>query len=65
MSQMLASLGDNQMFGAGFGLISIGLAATVARKGMQGKDCKHSCYQLYNDNTMFGRLEWLYLEGII
>ena len=35
MSQMLASLGDNQMFGAGFGLISLGLAATVARKGLQ------------------------------
>ena len=44
MSQMLASLGDNQMFGAGFGLISIGLAATVARKGMQVNDCKLSCF---------------------
>ena len=35
MSQMLASLGDNQMFGAGFGLISVGLAASAARKGFQ------------------------------
>jgi len=32
---MLASLGDNQMFGAGFGLLSVGLAAQFARKGMQ------------------------------
>ena len=34
---MLASLGDNQMFGAGFGLLSVGLAAQFARKGMQVK----------------------------
>ena len=32
---MLSSLGDNQMFGAGFGLISVGLAASAARKGFQ------------------------------
>ena len=32
---MLASLGENQMFGAGFGLFSVGLAATFARKGFQ------------------------------
>ena len=37
MSGMLASLGDNQMFGAGFGLFSVGVAATVAKKGMQVK----------------------------
>ena len=35
MSGMLASLGENQMFGAGFGLFSVGLAATFARKGFQ------------------------------
>jgi len=32
---MLASLSDNQMFGAGFGLLSVGLAAQLGRKGMQ------------------------------
>jgi len=35
MTGMLATLGDNQMFGAGFGLFSVGLAATFARKGFQ------------------------------
>ena len=35
MSGMLGSLADNQIFGAGFGLFSVGLAATVAKKGMQ------------------------------
>jgi len=35
MSNMMAALGDNQMFGAGFGLLSLGFAATVARKGAQ------------------------------
>ena len=32
---MLGSLADNQIFGAGFGLFSVGLAATAAKKGMQ------------------------------
>jgi len=32
---MFSALGDNQMFGAGFGLLSIGFAATAARKGAQ------------------------------
>jgi len=32
---MMAALGDNQMFGAGFGLLSLGFAATAARKGAQ------------------------------
>jgi len=32
---MLSALGDNQMFGAGFGLLSLGFAATLARKGAQ------------------------------
>ena len=41
MSQMLASLGDNQMFGAGFGLISVGLAASAARKGFQVCDLRN------------------------
>lgn len=43
---MLASLGDNQMFGAGFGLISVGLAASAARKGFQvckSENTKRSC----------------------
>jgi len=35
MSNMLSALGDNQMFGAGFGLLSLGFAATLARKGAQ------------------------------
>ena len=37
MSGMLGSLADNQIFGAGFGLFSVGLAATMAKKGMQVK----------------------------
>ena len=32
---MIASLGDNQMFGAGFGLFAMGMAATMAKKGAQ------------------------------
>jgi len=32
---MLAALGDNQMFGAGFGLLSVGFAAAFAKKGAQ------------------------------
>jgi len=35
MTGVLASLGDNPMFGAGFGLLSVGMAATMARKGLQ------------------------------
>jgi len=35
MSNMISALGDNQMFGAGFGLLSLGFAATAARKGAQ------------------------------
>merc|ERR1719228_617314 len=32
---MISALGDNQIFGAGFGLFAMGAAATVARKGAQ------------------------------
>lgn len=32
---MISSLADNQMFGAGFGLFAMGMAATMARKGAQ------------------------------
>jgi len=35
ISDMLSTLGDNQVFGAGFGLFGLGMAATVARKGAQ------------------------------
>ena len=33
MSNMISALGDNQMFGAGFGLFAMGMAATMAKKG--------------------------------
>ena len=62
MSGMLASLGENQMFGAGFGLFSVGLAATFARKGFQvgmDKDTDDSLL-VY----MFYRLEWWFLGDI-
>ena len=35
MPGMLANLGDNQMFGAGFGLFAMGVAATMAKRGAQ------------------------------
>jgi hypothetical protein len=35
MSQILAALGDNPYFGAGFGLMGLGLGASLARKGAQ------------------------------
>lgn len=35
MSNFLSALGDNQMFGAGFGLLGLGFAAGAARKGAQ------------------------------
>ncbi len=35
MSQLLAALQDNPYFGAGFGLMGLGLGASVARKGAQ------------------------------
>jgi hypothetical protein len=35
MSQLLAALGDNPYFGAGFGLMGLGLGASLARKGAQ------------------------------
>ena len=39
MAELLASLGDNQMFGAGFGLFAMGLAATMAKRGAQVMGC--------------------------
>ena len=35
MPGMLANLGNNQMFGAGFGLFAMGVAATMAKRGAQ------------------------------
>lgn len=35
LSDMISSLSDNPYFGAGFGLVGVGAAATVGRKGLQ------------------------------
>ena len=35
MEAILASLGENPYFGAGFGLFGVGAAATVGRKALQ------------------------------
>lgn len=69
VGEYLSSLGDNPYFGAGFGLFSLGAAAAIARKSLQGalivlrRHCLISLEVPCRDKSYQWLLQWMTVKG--